>query len=142
MKPILLTTDGTSRTPRQGFTFIEVLLAVATLGLMAAAIAGLYNAGVQSIEEKAGDLLTQSLLRSQMETLAATPLSTLTSDSGTVKTTVDGNDTTYTCTWTVTPADLDGDGTAEPGAVLLTVSLNGHTLSLILVDHEGRVKRL
>lgn len=127
---------------RHGFTFIEVMLSIATLALMATAIAGLYSSGVHALESDTEALLTQSMLRSQVEVLASTPFSALANGVTVVTTEAGGQTNSYTCTWVVTPVDLDGNGTVELGVKQLTVTLNGTSISLLLADHEGKVRRL
>ena len=38
--------------------------------------------------------------------------------------------------------DLDGDSIPEASALLVSVSLRGRALSVLLVDHEDRVEKI
>ena len=55
------------------------------------------------------------------------------------------NGQNYTLDWTVVSIDLDGDSNPEPNAMQVTVSVagvGGHSLTIIIVDHEGRVSKI
>jgi len=55
------------------------------------------------------------------------------------------NGKVYTINWTVVSVDLNGDGTPEPTAKQVTVSVAGmsdRSLTTILVDHEKRVGKI
>ena len=79
-----------------------------------------------------------SALRSRMEVLLSTPFSLLASGTDVV------NLGGQACTlyWTVTPRDLDGDGAAEANAREITVSLEGHSLTTLVVDSQGEVGKI
>ena len=125
-----------------GFTLVEALLAIATLSLMAAAISGLYMSGARSLDVQADDMLLQSHLRSRMEELVASDFGTLSDGTNVVTVVAQGQTNTHTITWSATPMDLDGDNTPEPNAKQVTVSLEGQSLTILLVDHEGRLGKL
>lgn len=126
---------------QKGFSLLEVMIAVAMLGLIAAAISSAHVSGLGSLDEQAGRMLLDSRLRSRMEVLVGTSFGSL--SSGSEEITVNG--TAYTIAWTVTPADLNGDSTPEPTARQVVVSVNGlsgRSLATIVVDHEGKVGKI
>ena len=80
-------------------------------------------------------------LRSRMELLVGKPFAELSNGSEAV--TVQGQ--SYTINWSVVPVDLDGDAVPEPTAKQVTVSVAGsanHSLTTILIDHEGQVGKI
>ncbi len=117
---------------RAGFTLIEALLSVVILGGMAAAVSALYMAGLDTVEAQGDAMLLDSLMRSHMEQLLATPFASL-ADGNEV---VTAGDDSYTLTWTAALTDLDGDSIPEPDAmsIVLTVTETGDTLEAIVVD--------
>jgi hypothetical protein len=126
---------------QQGFSLMEAVLAVAFLGLIAAAVSAAHVSGLDSLDEQADRMLLDSRLRSRMEVLIGTTFSSLSSGSEVV--TVNG--ASYTITWTVTLADLNGDSTPEATAkqVIVSVSgLPGRSLTTLIVDHQGNVGKL
>jgi len=122
-------------------TLVEAILCITILGLTASGISSLYVSGLRSLDSSDRRLLLDSQLRSAMETLIAKQFSDLElAGSGTRSVSVDS--VVYTVMWTTTAIDLDDDGIAEPGAVLLTVSLEGRSLSTVLVDHQDPLARI
>ncbi len=124
-----------------GFTLVEVIFSVVLLGLIAAGVAYPYTTGIKSIDVGDDRTLLDNYLRSRMEILVDTDFSAL-SDSSEV---VSVNGENYTITWTVVNVDLDGDLTPEFNAKQVTVSVTevpGSSLTIILVDHEGRVDKI
>ena len=125
----------------RGFTLVEILLAVILLGLMITGISALYISGLQSLNAQDDRMLLDSQLRSRMEVLIGTDFSALSNGSEVVS--VNGQN--YTLDWTVVSIDLDGDSNPEPNAMQVTVSVSGvggHSLTTIIVDHEGRVSKI
>jgi len=124
-----------------GFTLIEALIAVALLALVAVGISAPYISGFQALDVQAESMLLDSRLRSKMEELVATSFGSL--NSGSEPVTVNGQ--SFTITWTVVPADLDGDTNPEPAAVRVTVAVTQrptHTLTTILVNNENKVGKI
>ncbi len=126
------------RARRAGMTLLEAMLSIVLLGLTASGISALYVTGLQSLQESDTRMLLDGQLRSQMELLVAQPFETLqTTGSGSSSVTVDSR--TYTASWTATSYDVDGNGTADPTALLIVVTLEGSSLSLLRVDGAERV---
>ena len=124
-----------------GFTLIEALLAVSFLALMATGIMAVQTSGVQSLAVQADRILLDGQLRSRMEVLISTDFAALTNGSEVI--TVRG--TTYTITWTVALADLDGDSNPESTAKQVTVSvaeLPGRSFTTIIVNNQGRLGKI
>ncbi len=124
-----------------GFTLVEVLVSVILLGLMATGISALYLSGFQSLDAQADRMLLDSRLRSRMEVLVGTDFAALIDGSEGV--TVNGQN--YTIDWTIVSIDLDGDSNPESDAKQVTVSVagvSGHSLTTIIVDHEGRLGKI
>lgn len=125
---------------RAGFTLIEALMSVVILGGMAAAVSALYISGLDTIDAQGDTMLLDSYLRSRMELVLATPFSSLADGTETVTV----RDADYTITWTVAPADLDGDTIAEFDAVSVTVTISetGDTLEAIIVDPQDKLGKI
>lgn len=122
----------------RGFTLVEALLSVVILGVMAAAIAGLYISGLRALQSRGHDQLVNSALRSQMEILLSQPFASLADGSQSV--TIE--DVSYTITYTVVAADMNGDTNPEPDAKQVTVSLPDRSLVSIVVDTDGEVNKI
>ena len=125
----------------RGFSLVEILLSVILLGLMITAISALYISGLESLGAQDDRMLLDSHLRSRMEVLVGTDLTALSNGSEVVS--VNGQN--YTIDWTVVPIDLDGDSNPEPNAMQVTVSVAGvagHSLTTMIVDHEGKVGKI
>ena len=125
-------------TPARVFTLAEALLSLVLLALLAITAQGMYSSAFQTTVVTAQDALLDSALRSRTEWLMAVTPSQLASGSDTV--TVGG--TSYPISWTVVNVDLDGDATPDPVAKRLTVTLQGKSLTTIVVDHEGHIGKL
>lgn len=121
-----------------GFTLIEAILSMTVLAIMSGAITGLYATGLQSLDVQRNHVLIDSMLRSIMETSLGTDFDTLASASPPVV--IDGE--TYTATITVVAVDLDGDATPEATAKLVSVTIDGRSLSAILVDSEDKLGKI
>ncbi len=124
-----------------GFTLVEILLSVILLGLMITGISALYISGLQALNTQDDRILLDSHLRSRMEVLVGTEFATLSNGSEVV--TVNGQN--YTINWNVVFIDLDGDSNPEPNATQVTVSvagIAGHSLTTIIVDHDGSVGKI
>jgi len=119
-------------------TLVEALLSIVILGMTAGGISALFTSGLQTLEQGQTVMLLQSALRSQMETVISRPFGEVLAEAtGGEIITVDGQD--YKAYWTATNIDLDGDTSPEANAMLVEVFLDGRSLSVILVDNEGRV---
>jgi hypothetical protein len=122
-------------------TLVEATVCILILGLTAAGISALYVSGLQTLESSDDRMLLDSRLRSRMEEMIADDFDDLrTAGSGSESVTIGGDE--YTLSWSVTGHDLDGDGTPEPNAMLIRVSLDTRSLSVVLVDHEDRVSKI
>jgi len=124
-----------------GFTLVEALIAVALLALVAVGISAPYISGFQALDVQAESMLLDSRLRSRMEVLVGTSFESLSSSSEIV--TVNGQN--FTISWTVVPADLDGDTFTEPTSVRVTVSVTQrptHSLTTIRVHNEGKLGKI
>lgn len=124
-----------------GFTLVEALISVVLLGLLASATMYMYSSAYTVIDEEAISLPLDGYLRSRMELLVGKAFAELSDGSENV--TVKGQN--YTINWSVVPIDLDGDTIPEPTAKQVTVSIAGlanHSLTTILMDHEGLVGKI
>ncbi len=125
-----------------GFTLVEVLVSVVLLGFMATGISAMYLSGFRSLDAQADRMLLDSRLRSRMEVLVGTDFATLSND-GLEGVSINGHN--YTINWTIASIDLDGDSNPEANAKQVTVSVagdSGHSLTTIIVDHEGRLGKI
>lgn len=125
-----------------GFTLIEAMIAVALLAIVAVGISAPYISGFQALDEQAESMLLDSRLRSKMEELVGASFGSLSSGSD-PPVTINGQ--SFTITWTVVPADLNGDANPEPTAVRMTVSVTerpNHFLTTIRVNNEDRVGKI
>lgn len=121
-----------------GFTLLEALLSAVILGMMSAVISALFMAGIQTIEADLETVPFDSALRSRMEFLVSLNFDQLTSGSEVVAV----NGVNYTLSWTVTPLDMDGDALPDPTASGVVLTLNGRSLSTLIVDNEGEIGRI
>jgi type II secretory pathway pseudopilin PulG len=121
-----------------GFTLVEALLAVATLGLMATGIGTLYMSGLNALDVQAEEMMVQSQLRSEMERVVSSPFDQLTNRTEVVS--LAG--LTYTSQWVAINVDLDGDNNPEPDAMQVTVTINGRALTVLQVDDRDKVGKL
>jgi len=124
-----------------GFTLVEVLVSVALLGFMATGISALYLSGWRSLDAQNDRMLLDSRLRSRMEVLVGTDLAALSNGSEVVS--INGQN--YKIEWTIVSIDLDQDGHPESNARQVSVSVagvSGHSLTTIIVDHEGRLGKI
>ena len=124
-----------------GFTLLEAMLSVALLALVAVGISAPYISGFQALNVQADRMLLDSRLRSRMEALVATDFDSLSSGSEVV--TVNGEN--FTINWNVASIDLNGDGSPEPTALQVTVSVAGlpaRALTAMLVKNEGRLGKI
>lgn len=126
------------RNAARGFTLVEALLAVAVVGLAAAALSDTFGSGLRSLGFQSSRQRLDSEMRSRMELLLAQPPATLTNGSSVVA--VDG--TNYTVSWQIQTIDLDGDTVAEPSARQVTVTAEGRSLVVILADPMGQVSKI
>ena len=121
-----------------GFTLTEALLSIVVLGYATAVMTGLYHSGLQALDAQGERQLLDSQLRSRMELLLSDKFDQLADGSETV--TVNGVD--YTISWAVANVDLDGDDVPEATAKQINMALGDHTLTTIVVDHEGKIGKL
>jgi len=121
-----------------GFTLVEVLLSVILLGLMVTGISAMYISGLQSLDTQDDRMLLDSHLRSRMEVLVGTDFATLNNGSEVVAL----NGQNYTINWTIAALDLDGDSNPEPNVKQVTVSVDGRSLTTIIVDNEGKIGKI
>jgi hypothetical protein len=124
-----------------GFSLVEAVAAVFFLGLLGTAVATVYSSGLRSLDEQESRMLLDGKIRSRMELLIAEEFGALVDGSEVV--TIKARE--FLITWTVVPADVNGDSTPEPNAREVTVSVSGmpdRSLTTLLVDHEGRVSKI
>ena len=113
-------------------------MSVVILAFLAVFLSGLFAEGVRTVHSLEGQAVLDSHLRGRMELLLSTPFDQLTSGADTVS--ADGQ--TYPISWTVDVVDLDGDGLVEGDIKRLAVTVQGRTLSTLVVHHEGRLGKL
>lgn len=116
-------------------------MSILILGLLSVGVSFLYASESRSLDAQAEHMLLDSQLRSRMEVLLATEVSSLIGGSQAVS--VRGR--SYTIVWTVAAVDLDGDATPEPDAMQVSVSvqeLPDRSLTSLVVDHGGRVGKI
>ena len=140
-----MTRDASSGSPaakrQRGITLLEAMLCIVLLGLTASGISSLYVSGLQSLEQEEDRYLLDNRLRNRIEQLIGRPFADVrAAGSGSENVTIGGE--VYVLSWTVVAADLDGDAVPEPDAMQVTVSLAGRSLTVILVDHQGKVARI
>ena len=126
---------------RNGFTLVEVILAVVFLGLLGSAASAVYFSGQESLNYQADRMLLDGKLRSRMEVLISTDFGALVNGSEDVS--INGN--TYTIDWSIAAVDLNADSIVEPSAKRITVSVSGmpdRSLSTVVVDHENKVGKI
>lgn len=121
-----------------GFTLVEALVSAVILTFACTIMVGLYYTGLQTIQAQSDRSALDSVLRSQMEILISEKFDSVV--GGTTTTTVSG--IVYNVDWTVGGIDLNGDTVDEPNAKILTVTLDGRSLSTLVIDHGGRVSKL
>ena len=121
-----------------GFTLVEALLSMTILALIATVVSAVYASGFQALDMQSDRMLIDSALRSQMEFQLGNAFADL--SSGTTSVTVNGQ--IHTVTIDVVAADLDGDAIPEPTAKQLTVSIDGRSLTAIVVDDEARLGKI
>jgi prepilin-type N-terminal cleavage/methylation domain-containing protein len=126
------------RHSRRGFTLVEATLSIALLGLLAVATTHIYSAGFRSLESTKDITQTDSLIRSRMERLLADNFDQLGGGSEDVMT----NGKQITVDWLVLPFDLDGDLSPDPDVSLIRVSSNGRSIECLVVDDNGRIKKI
>ena len=127
---------------RWGFSLIEAILAIATLALLGGAVTTLYISGTRALQGGSQELLLQSSLRSEMEVEMSKDFFQLKNKTNLVSIARQGVTNVYEAVCSVAPADLDGDGTPETNAKLVTLALEGQTLTVLIADHEGKVGKL
>lgn len=125
-------------TRSKGFTLVEALLSMTILALIATVVSAVYASGFQTLELQSDRMLIDSALRSQMEFQLGNAFADL--SSGTITVTVNGQNLAVTTV--VVPADLDGDAVPEPTAKQVTVSIDGRSLTAIVVDDEDKVGKI
>jgi Tfp pilus assembly protein PilV len=121
-----------------GFTLVEVLLAVMFLTIMVTGISTLYFSGQRSLHAEDDLSLVDSHLRGRMEEILGRSFDAVSDGSEVV--TINGQ--SHTVTWTAALKDMDGDAVPESNAKQVTVSIAGQSLTTIVVDNEGRVGKI
>lgn len=121
-----------------GFTLVEALLSVVILAFLAVFLSGLFAEGVRTVHSQEEQAVLDSHLRGRMELLLSAPFDQLTSGSGSII----ANGQTYPISWTVDGVDLDGDGLVEADIKKLAVTLQGRTLSTLVLHHNDRLGTL
>jgi hypothetical protein len=128
-----------ARGNRAGVTLIESLLSIVLLALTVGGVSALFSSGLLALDQGEQVMLLESAMRSQMETLISRPFGeVLFEGSGEEIVSVGGVD--HKIAWSASGTDLDADGAPEANAMLVQVSLEGRSLSVILVDHAGRLR--
>ena len=117
---------------------VEALLSMTILALIATVVSAVYASGFPALELQSDRMLIDSALRSQMEFQLGNAFADL--SSGTITVTVNGQNLAVTTV--VVPADLDGDAVPEPTAKQVTVSIDGRSLTAIVVDDEDKVGKI
>ena len=117
---------------------VEALLAIVVLAFAAAVMTGLYVSGLQAMDAQTDRMTLDSSLRSRMEFLLSQNFDQLTNGTDTIS--VNGQN--YTLSWTINNTDLDGDSVAESTAKMIEVTVEGRTLTTIVVDHEGQIGKI
>ena len=117
---------------------VEAVLSIVVLGFSATVVTGFYISGLQALAAQNERALLDSALRSKMEELLSQKFDQLAGGSSSV--TVNGQ--SHTITWLVANVDLDGDTNPESTAKDLNVTLEGRTLTTIVVDNEGLLGKL
>lgn len=121
-----------------GFTLVEVTLSILFLGIMVMGISGLYFTAQRSLQDQGHLLPLDSRLRGRMEEILSRPFAAIVDGSESI--TIDGR--SYTVTWSVTQPDLDGDAVAEPTAKQITVTVDGRSLTTLVIDNQGKVGKI
>ncbi len=121
-----------------GFTLVEALLSMTILALIATVVSAVYASGFQALELQSDRMLIDSALRSEMEFQLGNAFADL--SSGTTSVTVNGQ--SHTVTIDVVAADLDGDAVPEPAAKQVTISIDGRSLTAIVVDDEDKLGKI
>ena len=125
------------RSARGGFTLVEAVLSMTILGLVAAALFGVYASGMQAMEETIFRSEIEAAARSRMEKLLAYKFDRLGSGEETV--TIDGE--AYTVRWWSSWIDLDGDYYGEYDARQIFVQCEDVYFSTIVFDGvDERIK--
>ena len=117
---------------------VEALLSMTILALIATAVSAIYASGLHALEIQGDRMLIDSALRSQMEFQLGNAFADM--NSGTTSVTVGGQ--SYTVTIDVVATDLDGDATPEPAAKQVTISIDGRSLTAIVVDDEAKLGKI
>lgn len=123
---------------QSGFTLLEALISIVVVAYAAVVLSGLFMVGLQMVGAQEERVVLDAHLRSRMEVLVSTHFDQLVSGVDTV--TVKGED--HTLAWTVANVDLDGDTNVELAAKSVTLTMDGRSLSTIMVDHWGRLGKL
>ncbi|MBI2432721.1 MAG: hypothetical protein HYV26_07620 [Candidatus Hydrogenedentes bacterium] len=123
---------------RSGFTFVEALLSLVILTLIATVVTSVYYTGLKTYEVQENIFQVDSQLRSKMEYLLSLNFDQIVSGSQAV--TIGG--VSQTLTWTVANHDMDGDAAADATAKQIDISLAGHTITTLVADTTDKVFKL
>lgn len=126
------------RGDRRGFTLVEVTLTLVIIGILTTAIGGIYVSGVRAQEAAMLRVPTESYIRSAVERAIATDFDKL----ATVFMLVPIGGTDYPLTRTVTLFDINGDGSPDANAKLVTVDFMQDTLRTIVVDTKDKIEKI
>ncbi|MFH1999397.1 MAG: prepilin-type N-terminal cleavage/methylation domain-containing protein [Planctomycetota bacterium] len=138
MLPIEIRTLCMRKRRSGGFTLMEALLSALLLALLASGISTLYLSGMKTLDVYTEQRLIESKLRSEMEVVLSKDFAQVASSTYTV--TLCGS--SYSVELTAELVDLNGDGTPEPNAKQVSLTLEGRTLSTLIVDHDGAVSKI
>ncbi len=127
-----------SRLRQNGFTLVEVTVSILFLGILIMGVSGLFFAAQRSLEDQARLLPLDSRLRGRMEEVISRPFAAITDGSEAITI----GEQNYTVTWTVTQPDLDGDTVAETTAKQVTVSVDGRSLTTLVIDNQGKIGKI
>ncbi len=131
-------TPGTPNRRCAGLTLIEAMLSIVLLGITSTGVSMLFNTGLNSLSAAEEVVILENALQSQMEVLISRPFSEVLSEGAGARVVV-ANGVDHDLTWTVKNRDLDGDGNPEHEAMEVTVTLEGRSLSVLLVDDDDRM---
>jgi Tfp pilus assembly protein PilV len=121
-----------------GFTLVEVAVSILFLGIMVMGISSLYFTAQRSLDDQQRLLPLDSRLRGRMEEIISRPFAAITDGSEAI--TIGGQN--FTVTWSVTHPDLDGDTVVEATAKEITVSVEGRSLTTLVIDNQGNIGKI
>lgn len=123
---------------RRGFSFVEIVLSLAIVGIVVTAVGGVYVSGLRAEEETLNRVPAESHIRSALERAIATHYGKLSTASMPIW--IDGK--LEILTRRVSAIDLDGDGAKDNGIKLVTVIFLGDSLSTLVVDTNDEIEKI